>query len=40
MLIFNLLCYAAVLKNLAYYAQHYAQHYAQEQKFCSAYVLY
>ena len=29
MLIFNPLCYAAVLKNLAYYAQ--------EQEFCLAY---
>ena len=33
MLIFYPLCYAAVLKNLAYYAQYYAQ----EQEFCSAY---
>ena len=30
MLIFHLLCYAAVLKNFTYYAQNYAQNYAQE----------
>ena len=35
MLIFYPLCYAAVLKNLA----HYAQYYAQKQELCSAHIV-